>query len=135
MEMTRRGAALVVGIYSDTRYLAQAAFAAEVLGYDIEFRQMSVYEVGHLSERFDLVLFMGVLYHLRHPLLALDLLYEHVVGDMLVFQSMQRGPDLVEAVAPDAPFEAQAQFELAAYPSLYFIEERYAGDQIERESC
>src|SRR3546814_9769292 len=89
---------------------------------------MSVYEVGHLSERFDLVLFMGVLYHLRHPLLALDLLYEHVVGDMLVFQSMQRGPDLVEAVAPDAPFEEQAQFERAAYPSLYFIEERYAGD-------
>src|SRR3546814_2531071 len=71
---------------------------------------------------------MGVLYHLRHPLLALDLLYEHVVGDMLVFQSMQRGPDLVEAVAPDAPFEEQAQFERAAYPSLYFIEERYAGD-------
>src|SRR3546814_1039253 len=90
MEMKPRGAARVVGIDSDTRYLAQAAFAAEVLGYDIEFRQMSVYEVGHLSERFDLVLFMGVLYHLRHPLLALDLLYEHVVGDMLVFQSMQR---------------------------------------------
>src|SRR3546814_3889178 len=95
---------------------------------------MSVYEVGHLSERFDLVLFMGVLYHLRHPLLALDLLYEHVVGDMLVFQSMQRGPDLVEAVAPDAPFEEQAQFERAAYPSLYFIEERYAGDRSEEHT-
>src|SRR3546814_1661327 len=123
MEMKRRGAARVVGIDSDTRYLAQAAFAAEVLGYDIEFRQMSVYEVGHLSERFDLVLFMGVLYHLRHPLLALDLLYEHVVGDMLVFQSMQRGPDLVEDVAPDAPFEEHAQFAHAALPSSYFLED------------
>ena len=48
---------------------------------DIEFRQLDVYDVAKLGERFDLVLFMGVLYHLRHPLLALDLLYEHVVGD------------------------------------------------------
>src|SRR3546814_13901755 len=93
---------------------------------------MSVYEIGHLSERFDLVLFMGVLYHLRHPLLALDLLYEHVVGDMLVFQSMRRGPDLVEPVAPDYPFEEQGQFERSAYPSLYFVEDRYAGDPTNR---
>ena len=40
----------------------------------------SVYDVGALGERFDLVLFMGVLYHLRHPLLALDLIHEHVVA-------------------------------------------------------
>ena len=44
-----------------------------------------------LGERFDLVIFMGVLYHLRHPLLALDLIHEHVAKDMLLFQSMQRG--------------------------------------------
>ena len=43
------------------------------------------------GERFDVVLFMGVLYHLRHPLLALDLIHEHVASDLLVFQSMQRG--------------------------------------------
>ena len=46
---------------------------------------------GALGERFDIVLFMGVAYHLRHPLLALDLLWEHVADDVLVFQSMQRG--------------------------------------------
>ena len=34
---------------------------------------------------------MGVLYHLRHPLLALDLIREHVAGDLLLFQSMLRG--------------------------------------------
>ena len=38
-----------------------------------------------------MVLFMGVLYHLRHPLLALDLIHRHVAEDLLVFQSMQRG--------------------------------------------
>jgi len=73
--MKRRGAARVLGIDSDPRYLAQARFAAEVEGLDIEFRQMSLYELPALGERFDLVLFMGVLYHLRHPLLALDILH------------------------------------------------------------
>jgi tRNA (mo5U34)-methyltransferase len=34
---------------------------------------------------------MGVLYHLRYPLLALDLLYEHVVDDLVLFQCLQRG--------------------------------------------
>ncbi len=128
MEMKRRGADRVVAVDSDERYLAQARFAAEVLGHDIEFRRMSVYDVAQLGERFDLVLFMGVLYHLRHPLLALDLLHRHVVGDMLLFQSMQRGPDAVAAVAPDYDFDDQAHFDRPDYPSLYFVEDRYAGD-------
>src|SRR5205814_1665359 len=69
LEMKRRGARRVLGIDSDPEYLAQARFAAEVNGADIEFRQLDVYNVANLRERFDLVLFMGVLYHLRHPLL------------------------------------------------------------------
>ena len=57
-----------------SRYLRQAALAAEVTGPAIELHQMSVYEIARPGRRFDLVLFMGVLYHLRHPLLALDLI-------------------------------------------------------------
>src|SRR5829696_3454154 len=63
IEMKRRGAARVVGIDSDDRYLAQARFAAEVLGVDIEFQNMSIYDIGSLGEKFDVVIFMGVLYH------------------------------------------------------------------------
>ena len=70
LEMKRRGAARVLGVDFDDDYLAQARFAAEVNGLDIEFRRLSVYDVAALGERFDVVLFMGVLYHLRHPLLA-----------------------------------------------------------------
>src|SRR3954452_19279153 len=66
IEMKRRGAERVLGVDFDPRYLAQAKFAAEVEGMDIEFRQMSVFDVGRLGEKFDLVIFMGVLYHLRH---------------------------------------------------------------------
>src|SRR5688500_4951417 len=66
IEMKRRGAERVVAIDSDERYLAQARFAAQVTGSEIEFHRLSVYDVGALGQRFDLVLFMGVLYHLRH---------------------------------------------------------------------
>jgi tRNA (mo5U34)-methyltransferase len=126
--MKRRGAGRVVGIDYDPTYLAQARFAAEVCGVDLELRQLSVYDVAALGERFDLVLFMGVLYHLRHPLLALDLIHEHVAADLLVFQSMQRGSDAVEPVAPDYPFWEAEVFDRPGFPHLYFIERRYAGD-------
>ena len=99
IEMKRRGAKRVLGIDFDQDYLDQAAFAAEVNGLDIELRKLSVYEIGRLKERFDIVLFLGVFYHLRHPLLALDLIRAHVVKDLLVFQSMQRGDPTTVPVA------------------------------------
>ncbi|HEX8231964.1 MAG TPA: TIGR04290 family methyltransferase [Caulobacteraceae bacterium] len=128
MEMKRRGAARVVGIDSDERYLAQARLAAEVNGYEIELRNLSVYDVGALGETFDLVIFMGVLYHLRHPLLALDLIHEHVARDLLLFQTLQRGSEEVEGVAEDYDFKEQAHFDRPGYPKMHFIEHRYAGD-------
>jgi tRNA (mo5U34)-methyltransferase len=128
IEMARRGADRVVGIDSDPRYLAQAALAAKVEHAPIELHQMSVYDVGTLGERFDLVIFMGVFYHLRHPLLALDLLREHVVGDRLLFQSLQRGPDTVAKAAEDYAFADETPFAQADWPRLHFIEKRYAQD-------
>ena len=135
VEMKRRGAARVLGIDSDDRYLAQARLASAALGFEgIEFAKLSVYDVAALRERFDLVIFMGVLYHLRHPLLALDLIREHVVGDMLLFQTMQRGSNAVIDVPEDHPFHAPgsfkppAIFDDPAYPRMHFIEREYAHD-------
>ncbi len=128
LEMKKRGADRVVAIDSDEAYLAQARFAAEVTGVEIEFQKMSVYEVAGLRARFDLVLYMGVSYHLRHPMLALDLLHEFVVGDMLVFQSLQRGSTTVDRIDADYPFSETAVFDQEGYPKLHFVEERYAGD-------
>lgn len=128
IEMKRRGADRVVAVDSDPRYLAQARFAAEVTGQEIEFRELSVYDVAALGERFDLVLFLGVLYHLRHPLLALDLIHEHVARDLLVLQTMQRGAAEVAAVAGDYDFFEQDHFDAPGYPKLHFIEHRYARD-------
>jgi tRNA (mo5U34)-methyltransferase len=128
IEMKRRGADRVVAVDSDARYLAQARFAAEVVGADVDFREMSVYDVPRLEERFDIVLFMGVLYHLRYPLLALDILHEHVARDLLVFQSMLRGSAEDKPFAKDYDFNDKTHFEDPAYPRLYFVEHRYAGD-------
>jgi tRNA (mo5U34)-methyltransferase len=128
IEMKKRGAKRVLGIDFDDEYLAQARFAAEVTGLEIEFRKLSVYDVGALGERFDLVLFMGVLYHLRHPLLALDLIHEHVAKDLFVFQSMQRGSNEVEEVEENPTFWQTEQFAKPGYPKLHFIERRYAND-------
>src|SRR5690242_3285060 len=104
MEMKRRGADRVLGLDTDDEYLAQARFAADVSGLKIEFRKLSAYDVGALGEKFDLVIFMGVLYHLRHPLLALDLIHEHVSRDMLLFQSMLRGDSRVDPIEKNYDF-------------------------------
>jgi len=129
MEMKRRGAGRVLGIDSDERYLAQARLAGEALGYDnIEFRNLSVYDVAALGERFDVVLFMGVLYHLRHPLLALDLIHDHVAGELLIFQSMQRGSGRLIELEADYAFEERDVFFETGFPKLHFIEREYAHD-------
>jgi tRNA (mo5U34)-methyltransferase len=128
MEMKRRGADRVVAMDVDERYLAQARFAARVSDMSIEFVNMDVYHVRDLGEKFDVVLFLGVLYHLRHPLLALDLLHEHVVGDMLVVQSMQRGSNDLPRVEEDYPFSERRIFDAPGYPKMHFVERRYAGD-------
>jgi tRNA (mo5U34)-methyltransferase len=135
VEMARRGAARVLGIDSDDRYLRQARLATKALGFpDVEFRNLSVYDVGALGERFDLVIFMGVLYHLRHPLLALDLIRAHVAGDLLLFQTMQQGSHAGWTPIEDHPFhvpgtfDPPAFFDDPAYPKLHFIERQFAGD-------
>ena len=127
-EMKRRGAAHVVGIDREPLYLRQARLLADRLGLDVEFHERSVYDVGGLGQKFDLVLFMGVLYHLRHPLLALDLLYDHVVGDLMVFQSMMRGSKEVQKLAPDYRFWETDIFDKPGYPLMYFVERRYSHD-------
>ncbi|MBV8889180.1 MAG: TIGR04290 family methyltransferase [Alphaproteobacteria bacterium] len=128
IEMKRRGADRVVGVDFDEDYLRQARFAARTLGLDIEFARLSVYDVAALGQRFDVVLFLGVLYHLRHPLLALDLIRAHAVRDLFVCQSMQRGDPSLDEIAEDYPFRETEVFERPGFPRMAFIEHSYAGD-------
>jgi tRNA (mo5U34)-methyltransferase len=126
LQLASRGAR-VTGIDHDPRYLAQARFAAEVIGADIEYLQLDVYDVDRLGRDFDFVLFMGVLYHLRHPLYALEKV-AGIVRERLVFQCMQRGSKEVFPVEEDYPFSERDVFLRDGFPAMYFVERRYAGD-------
>jgi tRNA (mo5U34)-methyltransferase len=72
-ELERRGAERVVAvdIFAESWFGFDAI--KDFLSSNAEFVQASVYELpALLNEEFDVVVFWGVLYHLRHPLLALD---------------------------------------------------------------
>lgn len=72
-ELERRGAARVVAVdIFDPDWFGVRALT-QFFDSRVEYIRVSVYELaGHFTEPFDLVIFWGVLYHLRHPLLALD---------------------------------------------------------------
>jgi tRNA (mo5U34)-methyltransferase len=127
-EMKRRGAARVLGVDHDPVYLAQANFAREQFELDVEFLQADVYDIDKLNETFDYVLFMGVLYHLRHPLYALEKV-AGLVKQRLLFQSMERGSWDTAEFAPDYPITERDVFFDDRFPRMYFIEGAYAGDK------
>jgi tRNA (mo5U34)-methyltransferase len=127
-EMKKRGAGRVVGIDTDERYLRQAAFMANQLELEVEFKQLSVYDVAQLGTHFDYVLFLGVLYHLRYPMLALDLIRKHVAHGTLLVQSMLRGAAEVLRIKEDYTFWETEVFAQPGYPQLHFVEHSYAGD-------
>lgn len=125
-QLAARGAQ-VTGIDHDPHYLKQARYAADILGHDVELLELEAYDVLNLGRRFDYVIFMGVLYHLRYPLLGLDRIRE-VVGQRLVFQTMVRGSMERLEAKPDYPFEEGGIFHDERFPRLYFLEHSYAGD-------
>jgi tRNA (mo5U34)-methyltransferase len=126
--LAARGAE-VLALDLDEHYLRQARWAAQFLDADarIEFRQGSVYDLADLDEQFDVVLFLGVLYHLRHPLLALDLVSERVAG-RLVFQTLTMPG--AEPINPPADLGLGARHALTepGWPRAAFIERRLADD-------
>lgn len=81
----QRGAERVVAV--DTVGPERFGFAKikHALGSNVEYIQSSIYELSEvLDEQFDFVLCLGVLYHLRHPLLALDSLRTLTRGQCLI---------------------------------------------------
>lgn len=127
IEMKRRGADRVLGIDVDDRYLNQARFAAETLGVEIEFRKCSVYQLDRIRGKFDFVIFMGVFYHLRYPLLAMDTVIKKV-GGHLIFQTMLRGSEEIRQWNADYSFWRRDMFLDPTFPAMYFIERKYSGD-------
>jgi tRNA (mo5U34)-methyltransferase len=127
-QLAQRGAE-VLAIDSDEHYLRQGRWAARWLDPDgrVTFRALGIYDLVDLPERFDVVLFMGVLYHLRHPQLALDLVARSVSGRM-IFQTltMPGAPPL--RTPSDLPFGDRARLTEPGWPRAAFVEHSLAGD-------
>jgi tRNA (mo5U34)-methyltransferase len=127
-ELARRGAQ-VTGIDVDPHFLRQARWAAEKfeLTEAVEFRQAQVYDLAHEEARYDLVLFMGVFYHLRYPLLGLDIVAEKVKRLML-FQTLTIPGEEVADVPEDQDFDDRDPMLASGWPKMAFIEKKLAGD-------
>jgi tRNA (mo5U34)-methyltransferase len=128
-ELASRGAR-VTGLEIDAHYLAQARWAARQFDVvdRVEFRRGTVYDLARGRERWDIVLFMGVLYHLRYPLLALDLV-ARTARRLLVLQTLTMPGN--ERVNPprDLPIEERERLLEPGWPKMAFVEHRLAGDE------
>ena len=127
-ELARRGAR-VTGIDYDARYLKQARWAARQFGVEdrVEFRRMQVYDLARSQERWDLILFMGVLYHLRYPLLGLDIVARRV-SRLMVFQTLTMPGEEVYDAPPDLDINGREILLDPGWPKMAFLEHRLAAD-------
>jgi tRNA (mo5U34)-methyltransferase len=127
--LARRGAQ-VLGIDVDPHYLRQAKWARDRFGLDerqFSLAQMQVYDLAGLPDTFDVVLFLGVLYHLRYPLLALDVVAEKV-GELLIVQTLTMPGDEVVTPPEDLRLDDRDRMLEPGWPKMAFIERRLADD-------
>ena len=128
LELAKRGAH-VTGIDLDPLYLKQARWVVDQfdLSDRIELRQQQVYDLAQEETQYDIVWFMGVLYHLRYPLLALDILSEKV-RDTMVFQTLTMPGEGNYEVQEDYNINDRDKMLEAGWPKMAFIENKLNGD-------
>ena len=128
-ELAKRGAT-VTALDAEPFFLRQAQWAACEFGLAdrVHFRHGQVYDLADSRDKFDLVLFMGVFYHLRYPLLALDIVAERV-GQTLVFQTLTMpGTEVHPGASAGTDIMEREEFAAPGWPRLAFIEHEFMGD-------
>lgn len=127
-QLAARGAS-VLAIDADEHYLRQARWAAQWLdpAGRVVFERRQVYDLAAVSGRFDVVLFLGVLYHLRHPQLALDIVAQRVRGRLL-FQTLTMPGAPPTPTPPDLGIDERDRLTEPGWPRAAFIERALAGD-------
>jgi tRNA (mo5U34)-methyltransferase len=128
VELARRGAT-VLGIDVEPLYLRQARWVAQQCNLQerLQFMHADVYDLVWQRRQFDLVWFAGVFYHLRYPLLALDLV-RRVTGRLMMFQTMTMPGSAEPNVPDDLPLDQREAMLAETWPKMAFIERRVAGD-------
>lgn len=129
VELAKRGAT-VTGIDVDDHYLRQARWAVQKFDLEdlIHFEKRSVYSLARAETRYDLILFLGVLYHLRYPLLALDTI-ARLKPRLFVLQTLTLDPyDRSEAPPLDVDYSGRHRLSESDWPKLAFIERTFCDD-------
>lgn len=117
IEAKRRGAARVLGVDGQRQHVRQAVFVRKALGLDIEYRRMNVYELNRRATgQFDITLALGLIYHLKHLVLALENLYE-VTRELLVVETAIMPPERT----PESFAHPLGEAEMRLHP-LAFVE-------------
>lgn len=128
-KLAQRGAD-VLGIDANERYLDQAKWAAGCLNMQnrVRFEKMQIYDLAHMDECFDLVMFMGVFYHLRYPMLGMDIAAQKTKR-LMVFQSLSLNGDSVhQETWKNLGIHDREPLCDPAWPKLAFIEHRFCDD-------
>lgn len=129
IQLALRGAD-VVALDHDAHYLRQARWAAAQFGVEdrIEFREQHLYDLAHSRETFDCIWFMGVLYHLRYPLLGLDIVASKV-RRLLVLQTLTMpGDEVYTGPAGSDDIEDRDALVHPGFPKMAFIEHSFFND-------
>jgi len=128
IKMKQLGASRVVSVENDELGLKQLKFLSE--WYDVKLE--IVKEEAHTyclttDERFDFVLFMGLFYHLKYPVLVLDRLAE-MTKQTMVIKSQVIGPKINDFVPKENySHDDQNLMNEPDYPKMYFIEKKFNG--------
>lgn len=128
LELARRGA-MVTAVDLDPHYLKQAewVFSQYELEGSVTLKQQQVYDLAREDTRYDIVWFMGVFYHLRYPLLALDII-SRKVKETLVFQTLTIPGDEIYQTKGDYPIYDREEMLHEGWPKMAFIENSFNGD-------
>jgi tRNA (mo5U34)-methyltransferase len=103
IEAKRRGANRALGVDAQRKHIRQALFVRKVLGLDIEYRRMDVYELDpRVMGEFDVTLALGLVYHLKHLVLGLEKLYgvtrELLIVETAIIPPEQTPPPFVQSL-------------------------------------
>jgi tRNA (mo5U34)-methyltransferase len=129
VELARRGAQ-VTAFDIEPLYLDQARWVAKQFGVEerVHLSLGHVYDLIHERRTFDLVWFTGVFYHLRYPVLALDLV-RAVTAKRLMFQTLTMPGTAVATPPEDMHIDHREEMLADGWPKMSYIEKRLAGDE------
>jgi tRNA (mo5U34)-methyltransferase len=125
LQMKVRGAGRCVMVEPVEDFVEQAELVFSQFGVEADVVNEDVHAYCLTTdERFDYVLFLGLFYHLKYPVLVLDRLAE-MTKTMLFFNSHIEGPEGDSAEGGDSERDDLGSDN---FPRLSFLEGAYRGD-------